>query len=210
MANTAEENALAQTAFRAIARRYTEHFHMNPSVTGFVKAMLAGGPGVGNYVKFTDGDVFDKIRAMSDRGKATATCAVAGFTSYVVGNRYEREIYVNRRYANSSTIIHEMLHFLTHPQFWMYVRPATTEAVTEYFTRKVIRNATEDEFDIDQRKGRYDVHHSFLELGRSQSKKDGTRPMKGYMKAAYFGGDPAAIKFVRESLADLEEMLGAA
>jgi hypothetical protein len=205
MPNTATDNELAITAYKAIASKYAAHFHMNPSVGGLTKALMYR-TGVENYVKFMDHDAFMTNLSLNGPKKA-ANCMICGFTAPVLGKRFEREMYINRRYANASTVIHEMLHFLTHPQFWSFVGPIIAESVTEYFTRKVIAGAKSEKFSMDQRKGRYDTHHQLLQFGRQGVKVDGTRPQKGYMKAAYFQGDHAAIAFIKTNFRDLEVML---
>ena len=46
-------------------------------------------------------------------------------------------IYINRSHANPSTLIHELLHLLTHKAFSQHTSTRLNEGVTEYFTRKV-------------------------------------------------------------------------
>ncbi|HEY1987087.1 MAG TPA: hypothetical protein VGG85_16855 [Terracidiphilus sp.] len=212
MANTAQEDLLAISAFKEISRKYAASFSMNPSVTGFSQAMLMG-KNIGIYVKFMDNASFMNNYSMGGSQKQGSKCAICGFTSPKTGNKYDREMFVNRQYANSSTVVHEMLHFLTHPQFWMYVPSNITEAVTEYFTRKVVSSTADANFDISQRAGRYDTHHSFLSMGRgdikSRTAKGLVNPGKGYMKRAYFQGDQAAIAFILNEFSSLEEILAA-
>jgi hypothetical protein len=204
MANTPLENSLAQSAFRAICANYGKHLNMSPSVQGFSQAMMLG-KGIELYVKFMDNKPFLSNFGMCAKGNRLSNCTVCGFTSPTLGNKYEREMYINRDYANSSTVVHEMLHFLTHPMFWDFVGSGVTESITEYFTRKVISKTKDEAFDINQRKGRYDSHHSFLTLQRGFVKAG--KPKDGYMKAAYFGGDPESISFILKSFADLEELV---
>ena len=212
MANTTQEDQLAISAFKQISKRYASSFNMNPSVTSFCQTMMTG-KNVGIYVKFMDNGPFTSNYNMSGSKKQGSKCAICGFTSPKMGNKYDREMYVNRQYANASTVVHEMLHFLTHPQFWMYVSPQITEAVTEYFTRKVVGAASDKDFDLSQRAGRYDLHHTYLTMGRADIKdsagKGTINPGKGYMKRAYFQGDQHAISFILSEFTTLEEMLGA-
>lgn len=212
MPNTPQEDQLAVTAFREISRRYADQFNMNSSVKGFCQSMITG-TNVGIYVKFMDQQPFMTNFNIGGSQKLGSACAVCGFTAPKTGNKYDREMYINRQHANASTVIHEMLHFLTHPQFWMYMSPQITEAVTEYFTRKVIGKSKEASFDLSQRSGRYDLHHQYLGLGRADIKTRTTQgavnPGKGYMKRAYFQGDQSAIAFIKKEFQTLEEMLGA-
>jgi len=213
MGNTLQENQLAVSAFKEISKKYAAFFSMNPSVTSFCQTMIMG-QNVGIYVKFMDNSSFMSNFSAVGTQKLKSSCALCGFTSPKLGNKYDREMYINRQYANSSTVVHEMLHFLTHPQFWMYVTPQITEAVTEYFTRKVLGSASDKtSFDVAQRAGRYDMHHTFLSMGRSDIKTRSTQgkinPGKGYMKRAYFQGDQQAISFILTEFQTLEEMLGA-
>lgn len=203
MPNTTEENQLAQTSFRLIAAKYTKYF-MNTSVQGFAQAMLMGS-NVEAYVKFRDQAAF-LMNFNASGGTKTANCRTLGFTSYRAGSTTEREIFINRTLANSTTIVHEMLHFLTHPTFWHSVPQQTTEAVTEYFTRKVIGHGKNANFTLDMRKGRYDVHHQILQMGRNDVKENAVRPKKGYMKEAYFRGDRDCIAFVLMNLNFFDDM----
>ena len=208
MANSKEENLLAQVSYKSIAGRYASYFHMNPSVTKFSQALFLG-VGIENYVKFMDSNAF---MANFGRSSLGSNCAICGFTAPKVTDKYDREMYINRTFANPSTVVHEMLHFLTHPLFWGYVEPTIVEAVTEYFTRKVIKSSNSDDFDISQREGRYDEHHTFLTQTRQILKspprrgKAVTPPPNNYMKRAYFQGDQTAITFIIEKFSDLQEL----
>lgn len=209
MGNTIQENQLAVSAFKQISAKYAAYFNMNPSVKGFAEAMVSG-QNVEVFVKFKDNKPFMSNLSIGGSKKQGSNCAVCGFTAPVTGNKYNREMYINRQFANASTVVHEMLHFLTHPQFWMYVSAQITESVTEYFTRKVVKAATDTSFDISQRSGRYDLQHQFLSIGRDDIKKRITAgkitPGKGYMKRAYFQGDQQAISFILTEFKDIEEL----
>jgi hypothetical protein len=210
MANTDQENLLAISAFKQISARYIGFFTMNKSVTNFCQTMVTG-QNIELYVKFKDHVPFMTNFQLGGGQPQGSACAVCGFTSPKPNNKYDKEMYINRQFANASTVIHEMLHFLTHPQFWMYVSPNITEAVTEYFTRKVVKSASDTDFDLSQRAGRYDMHHTFLNMGRDDIKSRTTQgkvdPGKNYMKRAYFEGDQHAISFILTEFKSLEEML---
>jgi hypothetical protein len=208
MPNTSQEDQLAVSAFRVVARKYAAYFNMNPSVESFCQSMMSG-QGIGNYVKFMDHVPFMANYNITGAKKIGSACAVCGFTTPKAGNKYDREMYVNRNFANASTLVHEMLHFLTHPNFWMYAPPQITEAVTEYFTRKVIHRAQNQAFDISQRKNRYDAHHQLLTIGRGDIKARKAAPGKHYMKRAYFQGETAALAFVLKEFKTIDELLQA-
>ena len=82
--------------------------------------------------------------------KVPENCNIAGYTSIKPegkffqfydskGNelRCRSRIRLNLNVMSQSTIVHELLHFLTHPNFSSEASSALTEGVTEYFTRKV-------------------------------------------------------------------------
>lgn len=209
--NTDQENLLAVSAFKTIAAKYGKYLQMNPSVTKFSTTMITA-QGIDNYVKFMDNSTFMFNYNMSGSKRLRADCSVCGFTAPKLADKYDREMYINRQFANASTVVHEMLHFLTHPLFWDLMTPAVTEAVTEYFTRKVIKSSQDDNFDISQRKDRYEQHHSMLAMTRGGVKLRVARrkladPGKGYMKRAFFQGDITALSFIKNEFASIEEAL---
>jgi hypothetical protein len=206
MSNTATENELAVSAFKAIVARYGKHLNINPSVKSFSEKMMSR-QGVEVYIKFMDNTSFINNFSRSKSATRLANCAICGFTVPQIANKYDREMYINRQYANASTVVHEMLHFLTHPLFASYVGPILIESVTEYFTRKVIGSTKDPAFDIGQRKNHYDTHHTLLGAQRGLLKLAPGRPQKGYMKAAYFQGDVKSIAFIKDNFKDIEEML---
>jgi hypothetical protein len=206
MPNTATDNALAQSAFKAIYARYGKHLNMNPSVKSFCQTMVLG-QSIEVYVKFMDNTAFTSNFTALGASNRASNCAVCGFTSPKLGNKYDREMYINRQHANASTVVHEMLHFFTHPLFWDHVSPVLAESVTEYFTRKVIGGTKDKAFDMSQRQGRYDMHHTYLTMQRGDVKKAGDRPQMGYMKAAYFQGDVKSIAFIKTRFHDIEQLL---
>jgi len=186
MPNNPEENKLAIKAFELIEAKYGEYLHKNPSIINFSKAMK-NPKTVEAYVKFRDSDVF--MRNCLRLPKLDAGCRINGFTCPRSENPYDREIFINRESAIEATVVHEMLHFLTHPRF-MYLHRQIIEAVTEFFTRQVI-NASEIQYRV------YDLEHSVL-----TEQKNRTSPDRLHLKKAYFG-DEEAIKFVRDQLKDL-------
>jgi hypothetical protein len=135
-------------------------------------------------------------------GKPTAGCTVNGFTDYLTN---PPSIYINRATATPATLVHELLHYLTHDNFReaFKTKPDVIEGVTEYFTRKVLGRVDvgkdlEAQFDVD-RTGIYDKQHGDVMMGRGLLKgpMSPAKPPKGFMKKAYFEGDHACIEILK-------------
>ena len=124
MPNTSTENEVAVSAFKAIAARYGKYLSMNPSVTRFSEKMVSR-QGVDVYVKFMDNTAFTSNFNRGASGRL-ANCAICGFTAPQIANKYDQEMYINRQHANKSTVVHEMLHFLTHPALRELRRPSVS------------------------------------------------------------------------------------
>ncbi|MBO0947260.1 hypothetical protein [Fibrella forsythiae] len=194
------------TALALIKKRYGDYIEDNI----FYKALL-NDANRSLYVKFLDKDNFlTAYRIYS--GKVPQECKATAFTTDPEPIRNYPVIHVNRhRDDNSSinaTIVHELLHFLTHP---LFTKVFTTdvgnnnfdEAVTEYFTRKVIEQKgisaddTVQEF-ILSRKGIYDGHVAGLNKLRDTIKAENTKEKReNYLKLAYFKGDQKAIALLK-------------
>jgi hypothetical protein len=155
---------------------------------------------IDTYIKFQDAGAF-----ATNLGSGNATkipnCETRGFT---VGKEAQfgptKEIYIQRPFSNT-TIIHELLHALTHPQFTAKVESSLNEAVPEYFTRKVIHKADDPAFNIEDRVNRYDDHHATLmdvrgTIKKAVAKPDNSIKPKSYMKKAYFQGEMDCIKLI--------------
>ncbi len=231
MSNSEQENQLAVSAFNAIFGKYRDAISKNPSqdVTEFINAMQKR-TDVMTYVKFYDHEqflgIFNSSRLFLGQGRIEFKgCVLAGFTGRRVATKTEREIYINRQHANPGTVVHEMLHFLTHSQFSMYTenKPALVEAITEYFTRRVIVSTNsgrrwysfkkpKQEFSLDQRKGRYDQFYNHVIDTRAKRLEQWRKDYgKGFLRRAYFEGDQKACDFVLTEFGsgddDIQEMV---
>jgi hypothetical protein len=153
---------------------------------------------------------------------------VNGFTDFLTN---PPSIYVNRTSATSSTLIHELLHFLTHDTFSKSLPVAVVEGATEYFTRKVQNIADPTTHgDFKNVRTSYDKELSEIRAARSllkgvlapmmpmvrsqpialgRHRDPGFMPdplaglpvIKGFMKKAYFGGDAQSIALLKKILA---------
>ncbi len=85
-------------------------------------------------VKFLDEAQFMPNYQLTN-GALAVGCYVNGFFSTALVKPFE--LYINRTRASDSTLVHELLHLLTHETFRRNVSSRLTEGVTEYFTRKV-------------------------------------------------------------------------
>jgi hypothetical protein len=200
MPNKPEENQLAMRAFKLIEARYGKYFDGNASIINFSGAVRHGTDKVEGYVKFRDHEVFiNNFSYDPEKRDPGAGCVICGFTTRSrAGNQFDREIYINRLYANGGTVVHEMLHFLTHRNFLASVNFAIKEAVTEFFTRKVMKPKSNEDFDRSQRHGRYDLQHRLLKETKDRKGED-----RFFLRRAYFQGDLKAITFVVDQLKDL-------
>jgi hypothetical protein len=208
MPNSELENTRVQEAVKLIVKRYAKHL---PTSGYHGEMMLAAmsRTGIDLWVKFMDDGPFKVNFSTCGQKPVRGSCVVCGFTGPKLGMGHQREIYINRTYANPTTVIHEFLHFFTHPNFTSRVPAPLNEAVTEYFTRKVLSEDS-GEFMKDDRKGRYDKHHEYLGLQRSFIRSSKTKPkdyMKNYMKEAYFNGNDTAITFLLAQMGELVELL---
>ena len=83
-------------------------------------------------VKFMDNAPFMQNLMLSHLPQTG--CTVNGFADSLTN---PPTIYINRSHASPSTLIHELLHLLTHQTFNQHTSSRLNEGVTEYFTRKV-------------------------------------------------------------------------
>ena len=152
-------------------------------------------------VKFMDERVF--MNNLGGTNQAPTGCHVNGFTSYELNTP---TMYLNRATAKPATIVHEMLHYFTHRSFLQSTPTKFMEGTTEYFTRKVLnrineQNLAEYRFQMN-RAGFYDDELDEVNAIRDMMKGPlvKTKPSKGFLKSAYFLGDPAALGLLKQFL----------
>ena len=162
-------------------------------------------------INYLDNDEFEHVEANHSLRKWD--CAVAAFTGF--DDPDAPRIYVNRKFATPATLIHELLHLLTHPAFHKEFgksQPGFVEGMTEYFTRAVQGNTTGTnplfkEFcdELSPRAGHYDKEMKKVNLidqrkltqaapktPPTNEHPDG-KPMRDVMEQAYFHGHSDAI-----------------
>ncbi|MBC7900531.1 MAG: hypothetical protein H7070_10825 [Saprospiraceae bacterium] len=130
MANTPTERQQLKTALTLIANKYADW------MTGNQGLMALLGAREGDFdvmVKFMDEVPFISNYSLG-QGAPPVGCQINGFFSKAIK---PFEIYINRTRASPSTLIHELLHLLTHEIFNKNTSTRLNEGVTEYFTRKV-------------------------------------------------------------------------
>ncbi len=215
--NTQGERMLVHHAVRLICS-INKYYQYLPA-GGFYDTFMNKAMGVKEidlYVKFMDDQPFRTNLSFTGSSNTNRNCRTTAFTSPKFGGSPgEKEIYINRDAANPSTIVHELFHFFTHADFTNGVPPQLNEAVTEYFTRKTLQKKEAfggeqkknfADFQLGDRKNRYDTHHMMLGFGRAGAATKADKP-KDYMKKAYFRGDADAIRFINQNMGELEEML---
>jgi hypothetical protein len=129
MGNTREQIALAKQAFGLIHAKYgtwldpvmLQQFHA--ANTDHLFRFMASGP-------------FNTNLMLSDKPKT-------GCTTHAFVSRDDDDpvIWINADIVKPPTLVHELLHYFTHPRFRAAVTPELNEAVTEYFTRKLVNLA---------------------------------------------------------------------
>jgi hypothetical protein len=185
--NTTPETAIIKNALTLITVKYVDHVKSNPNLPA-----LMTNPNV--VVNFKDQTVFETNLALTSKPKVG--CRVNGFTDYMHGKPI---VYINRASYTPATVIHELLHFLSHPDFNKGFKPEVVEGVTEYFTRKVQGRATDNfaQFRVD-RTGIYDTELDDVTVARSLIKGNAMKDVRSaYMKRAYFFGDKDAIQLLK-------------
>jgi hypothetical protein len=144
---------------------------------------------------------------------------VLGFTDFLQNPPI---IYINRDDYKKPTLIHELLHFLTHPNFHREFSAKIVEGTTEYFTRKAQAKADLiNQSAFKEKRTSYEPEH--VEIYRlrqwfkgmlvpiswdirDQPPKIGAHRedplaglpiIKGFMKKAYFQGDADSIQLFK-------------
>lgn len=208
MANTPQENENVILAWDAITKRYGKWIKETPSIKNLKKALRQGKKGaVDQWVKFQDNAPFMRNYNIFGelQGKPTPvfkTCVACGFTSPRATKLDEFEIFINRDHGTLGTIVHELLHFVTHPNFNLIIPDLANEAVTEYFTRKVLETSKKSELKTVDRSGNYADAHKSLLAKRVDLKKDDLHK-NDFMKKAYFKGDGPCLALVKRGLAEI-------
>lgn len=153
-------------------------------------------------------------------GKPESGCTVLGFCDYLYATP---KIYINRTHAKSTTVVHELLHFVTHDNFRKKVPSLLNEGVTEYFTRKIQtkfhptdemadfkddRQSYPDEYrrvgtlrtmvKVVLRPEALEARKQPIEIGRQRHREFMPDPTRGantrhFVKKAYFEGDMRLI-----------------
>jgi hypothetical protein len=188
--NEATENQIVKNAVNLIFVKYSECVKSNSGVLDLLTK-------TDTVVKFMDEEPFLKNLMLSEKPKVG--CKVNGFTDYLTGTPI---IFINRGSCTPATVIHELLHFLSHKNFNEAFAPEFIEGITEYFTRKVQGRAADKEpfkqFKVD-RSGIYDSEFSVVQFGRTMISKNHEKDARqGYMKRAYFLGDKDAILLLKQ------------
>jgi hypothetical protein len=228
MANTTEENALVQRALLLVRMRYGEYLPTSTFFVDFYNTAQSRKP-VDRFVQFMSPAAFASAFYVAGL-KRKSGCTICAFTAPKKGASGEWEICVSRTLANPTTIVHELLHFFTHPTVFGKLSAEMNEGITEYFTRKCVNQAVKitpkkaekdtgsetakkaekdigfRDFEMSGRAGHYDQHHNLVSLARDGLKKVKQRG-KGYMKRAYFQGNPDALNLIVQHMGSFDALL---
>jgi hypothetical protein len=125
MPNTDQENARARQAAQLLLIQYRQHV-----TDGILQTIgIAGDRDIQNYVKFYDDQPF-RMNLMTFDPAPPEGCRVSGFTDragkpliisdtvgkpVVSGSASHSVVYINRDCATAGTIVHELLHAVSHP-----------------------------------------------------------------------------------------------
>jgi hypothetical protein len=178
MANTPQENQLIRLALLELSRVYSNYLTTNKffqDLLGCASDMLF------NYVKFQDDAPFRTNLQLT--GKIPEGCTVSGSTDRQ-GTRFallHSVVYINRAVATGGTVLHELLHALSHNAWYLWAstnKKWLNEGVTEYLTRKVIKKAANSQFEV-ARDGTYDSEFATFKNVKAQAKLQATMPAGG-------------------------------
>ncbi|MCB1777386.1 MAG: hypothetical protein KDI50_08115 [Candidatus Competibacteraceae bacterium] len=214
--NTPAERQKVRLAMLMIERKY-KPWIQNHSNYRFLYTM--NDQEFDSCIVFLDPAPFSQRLFLETGASHITGCVVAGFVSRRLT---PHKMYINRTQASSSTVIHELLHFLTHDNFHQSVSGIMNEGVTEYFTRKTLSRAvTEDDDDFKTGRAAYEqelqrirgmrcviktVYNPMtapdrnVTIGgaRSADPKYAART-QDFMKRAYFRGEQAMIDLLNET-----------
>jgi hypothetical protein len=197
--NTDAEVLQAKNAVALIAKKYQTYLFGNTNLL-----RLLGMPSSGklNTVINFMNDVPFKIAQKNPglrKDRQDGACLVTGFTAFETGAPV---IYLNRTLMTPATIIHELLHLLTHAGFYTKFRTQTNvvEGMTEHFTRAVQgKTSASDKEAFRQfckenspRKGHYTAWTKNISQIDSLKLKTATG-ISHVLEQAFFKGDPNAL-----------------
>lgn len=158
--NEVTENQIVKNAVNLIFVKYSDCVKSNSGVLDLLTK-------TDTVVKFMDEEPFLKNLMLSEKPKVG--CKVNGFTDYLTGTSI---IFINRGSCTPATVIHELLHFLSHKNFNETFAPQFIEGITEF---------------------------GVVQFGRGLISKDHEKDARqGYMKRAYFLGDKDAILLLKQ------------
>jgi len=199
--NTDEEVRRAKNAVALIATKYQSYLMGNKELL-----RLMGMPSSGKLntvINFMNAAPFaiENMRGNSTRNRPRAGCATAGFTRVLYDGSV---IYINRQHVTPATIIHELLHFLTHEGFYARFGSQTrvVEGMTEHFTRAVQgqTSATDNQEAFRQfcrqfspRTGHYPAETRAINV-IDKSKLASAASMGFVLEKAFFSGNQAALE----------------
>ena len=204
--NTDAEVLQAKNAVALIAKKYQTYLLGNTELLRLLGMPSSGKLNAG--VNFMN-EVPFKI-ALKNPGlrkdRQGGSCLVAGFTAFDTGAPV---IYLNRALLTPATIIHELLHLLTHAGFYARFRTQTNvvEGMTEHFTRAVQgKTSASDKEAFRQfckenspRKGHYTAWAKTINQLDNQ-KLTAAAGMSHVMEKAFFKGDANALDAVAFAL----------
>jgi hypothetical protein len=209
MPNTEIERLMAKSALSQIQKKYSGYIEDNP----FFKNLFTGGnTNFDIHVKFMDEPAF--IMNFRLTGLIPSNCTLNGFF-----DPRTQTIFINRTKAPNSTLVHEFLHALTHPNFHKFVSCPMVEGVTEYFTRKIqkvkqkklteltdedIRNAvifSGERYSYPEEFKKIQTGREFIKTyGQFIAEDQNISSLDGYMKRAYFLGDISMIGIIKQHI----------
>ena len=201
MTNTTQENALARQAAQLLLIQYRQYI----SDTLLQTIGCAGDVEMQHYVKFYDDPAFRKIlltfdpappqgcrvSATTDRSGKPLIVTGADGTSVVSGTASHSVVYINRSCASAGTVVHELLHAVSHMNWYMwsaFQKPSPNEGVTEWLTRKALKHATAPVFQNIDRSAAYQMDYQNFKTAKAQMKQD-VNTISDELKAAYFRGE---------------------
>ncbi len=209
MPNTDAERLRFKAALTLIANRYQTWISGTQQVGAILGASVSE---FDRMVKFMDEGPF--LTNLHVSGRPKTNCTYLGFTDYL---SKPPTIYINRAKAPASTLVHELLHFLTHPTFSKLAPPDLNEGITEYFTRKTQGSASSEKYgEFKPKRQSYDLEVAAVDARRAEIRNSvvpniavlrksspSLDPFRGteakdIVKRAYFRGELAMIMLLKE------------
>jgi hypothetical protein len=215
VANTDNETRIASNAFKEIATKYKQYLDFRSLlVKNLSIAILSNDKSnIEQYIQFLDQREFEENYDRLTRArKAGQACANNSFTTkrrpVITGRTLDlvgggRAIWISRSAPSLyPTVVHEMLHFLSHDNFSDAVGKHLDEAVTEHFTRKIVKKPPRSYYEENM----YGQRYAMLTHARIDTKIRGENLPKGYMRRAYFQGEWTAIDFIRSRFGEINTL----